>query len=178
MLRLRSEKILYQVRVPGAMSPVDVVTDLTQAAWRAMLGLKSFGGLDSHRWPSVYLVFRQAFQKRLVHYAGCGELPECSENLRSVYENTPPRPGVTFTLELNRPLAPTVRSLAVAVMRQVRDAFPRSSPNRLELLDDVEGAIHLALRPYIYYSAACGSCPLARRPGDRHVLADALWGAA
>lgn len=165
------ERFIYQIRVPYAMLPGDVVSQLTHAAWHALVNVPTLKRLDSHRWPSLYLVFRNAFEKRLVRYPGCGTLPECNGGLRSVYEAGRHGYGRMFTLELRKTLPASVRTLARAAVRRIRDVFPDAVETKSDLVDDVEGALHLALRPFLYHGTACTTCPVRSGPGERH-----LWG--
>lgn len=151
-------ELIYQIRTGQGKSPEDIVTELTQAVWRALTETRGLGNPDPHRWPALYSDFLAAFQKRLMFYAGCGTGHECrfSLNVYAPCGEAPPA-GPTYILLLKGGLIRFVNGLADMAWRRFR-AEAGSTVRRRGVRDRLQGALHRALSPYLYYNEGCSAC--------------------
>lgn len=162
MRNSKNQKLfVYQIRVESSQSPSDVVMQLTHDVWEALKGVPDLESLDPHRWPALYLAFRDVFKERLVRYEDCGNLDQCRTGLRplrekAVFGNHVPR--VTYTLQIGRDVDAFVRALALLTTRYLRDLLPVPLTNRRAWAGRLETAITESLSDRLFYSELCRTC--------------------
>jgi hypothetical protein len=167
----RGDELIYQIRTGEGRSPDDVVTELVQAAWRALVESSSPKVPDPHRWPDLYEDFQAVFKRRLLFYKGCGTLHECrfSSALVDARPADLPPAGPTYILILKGGLLQLVEGLAGLAWRRFRAGFPRSDPRRRELRENFRGVLLRALAPLLYYNESCSTCRIRSTAPERRI---------
>lgn len=159
---------VYQIRMGVDKDPSDLITEMTQSVWQALIGCS----IDPHRWPGLYLSFRDIFRRRLMRYPNCGRLAQCQTSLRSLYgraRSNQSFPQVTYTLEVTRDMEGFSRALSYVACRRVRDQLPASAGERRSLLNRLKSAIERALSGYLFFSDLCENCQTRKEmPDTRH----------
>jgi len=168
----RKPTFIYQIRTTWFEDPYDLVGHLTHAVWNALTSDEDLRTLDPHRWPGLYMAFRNAFRGRLVSYKDCGDIPVCAGTLPAYAEqpvNAAARRPRIYVLELRKELKYFINGLADIVIRRLRDAFPKEKELRRYTELKVRVALRNTLSPYLYVNEACQNCAVRQRPADRRL---------
>ncbi len=163
--------MIYQIRVPAGESPEDVVTALTQAAWTALPQLKSLRGADPHYWPRLHRDFLEVFKGRLLSHKECGTLHECRYSIGmygGALEGAIPS-GFTYILTLRGGLLRFVEGLSALVCRRFKESPRREKSFRRKEMGLIQGALHRALAPYLYYNEGCFRCLVRTERPERRI---------
>lgn len=86
-------KDVYHLRAEPGQRPPDVVSDLAHAVLHGLLDMRELRALDPHRWPALYLIFRDVFKNRVVRCRGFGEREEHRKVLKTVLDGPHLPPG-------------------------------------------------------------------------------------
>lgn len=172
MLAKKKKVFIYQVRADAGQHPSDIITELTHAVWKIFMDASELRSVDPHRWPSLYMVFRDVFKTRLVYYEGCGDQPSCHACLRPVWGGAKPvshPANCTYTLEMARNLDQLIRALSVLAYRRFRDLLGPWKNNWFLREEKVQGALRRELARYLFESDLCLNCHVRRNFPERRV---------
>lgn len=153
---------VYQVRVTAGEAIEDVVAALARAVWTALRQVQEFRGPDASRWADLHGDFSKAFARRLRFDPGCGARPECRHST-GVYGGRPDGrvpSGPTFILLLNGGLLRFVEGLSALACRRARRGKRRSAALGRMCRERLQGILHRALAPYLYFNASCSRCSI------------------
>ena len=155
-----SREMAYQVRMAAEEPPEDVVTVLSRSVWTALRQVKALRNPDPRRWPDLRRDFSDVFKNRLRFYKGCGTQLECRYSL-GIYGGRPDGQtpsGPTFILLLRGGLLRFVEGLSALACRRFRRGSGRELLPSRACREQIQGAVHRALAPYLYYNEGCFHC--------------------
>jgi hypothetical protein len=151
---------VYQVRVAAEETLEDVVTALTHAVWTALQQVRDFRGPAPSRWANLHGDYSKVFSRRLRYEPGCGSQPECRYSTGVYGGRTDRTPsGPIFILTLRGGLLRFVEGLSALACRRYRNGGGRAELLSRGCKDRIQGALHRALAPYLYFNEGCSHCP-------------------